>query len=503
MREWVLGFVLFWDDVVIWYFAVLNLFYGLLFLLSVGETWKNWLLATRFHLTSRFDEETLPPISILIPAYNERLTILGSLEAQLNLEYPHSEVIVVNDGSSDGTFEAIRAAYDLYEVPPAFVRRLETAPIRAYYRSRVHPALLVIDKENGGKADALNAAINAARYPLCATVDADTIIAHDALPRIVRPFLMEDDVAGAGGTIRVANDCRFEEGVAVEARVPNRFLAGVQVPEYLRAFLFGRLGWNRLGGNILVSGAFALYRRDLLLAAGGYPTESVTEDLELTVGLHRSMREKGLRYTIPFVPDPVAWTEVPEDMASLGRQRDRWHRGLINTLFRNWRMLLNPRYGSIGTVAFPFFFLGEMLAPVVEVIGYAVVLLSWWLGILSPDYALLFVALALGYMMLLSVWAVLLEEFTYRVYPRTRDFFRLLLYAVAEPFGYRQLTLFWRLRAFWKALIRDRSWGDHRRRVKRGAGRGVIGHLGYGRREAGRAVAGDPRSVAARHKSVS
>ncbi|MFQ5678888.1 MAG: glycosyltransferase [Gemmatimonadota bacterium] len=463
MRGILTSFVLFWDDVVIWYFVVLNLFYGFLFLMSVGETWKNWMLATRLHLSARFDRETLPPISIIIPAYNEAVTILDTLEAQLALEYPHLEVIVVNDGSEDETFDAIQRAYELYEVPPAFVRKLETREVRGYYRSRHHPALLVIDKENGGKADALNAGLNAARYPLCATVDADTIIAHDALPRIVRPFLMEDHVAGAGGTIRVANACRFERGVAVDPQVPKRYLAGVQVPEYLRAFLFGRLGWNRLGGNILVSGAFALFRRDLLMETGGYPVKSVTEDLDLTVGLHRALRERGLEYSLPFVPDPVAWTEVPEDVGSLGRQRERWHRGLIRTLLRNARMLVNPRYGRIGVLAFPFFTFGEMMAPVVEVIGYAVVLLGIWLHLLNWDYALLFAALSLGYMMMLSVWAVMLEEFTYRVYPRMWDFFRLILYALLEPFGYRQLTLYWRLKAFWKALIQDRSWGRQKR----------------------------------------
>lgn len=466
MRSILTSFVYFWDDVVIWYFVVLNLFYGFLFLMSVGETWKNWMVATRLHLSARFDREALPPISIIIPAYNEEHTILETLEAQLSLEYPHLEILVVNDGSDDETFESVRVAYDLYEVPPAFIRQLPTEPIQGYYKSRTHPALLVIDKENGGKADALNAGLNASRYPLCATVDADTIIAHDALPRIVRPFLMEDNVAGAGGTIRVANSCTFERGVAVDPRVPTQFLPGVQVVEYLRAFLFGRLGWNRLGGNILVSGAFALFRRDLLMEAGGYPVESVTEDLDLTVSLHRGLREKGREYTLPFVPDPVAWTEVPSDLGSLGRQRERWHRGLIRTLVRNVRMLGNPRYGRIGLVAFPFFTVGEMLAPLVEVIGYVIVFLGIWLHILNWDYALLFAALSLGYMMMLSVWAVMLEEFTYRVYPRTRDFFRLILYALLEPFGYRQLTLYWRLKAFWKVLIGDRSWGRQKRQTR-------------------------------------
>lgn len=462
--EWLASFVRFWDEVVLYYFVGLNLFYGVLFLTSVGETWRNWLLASRLHVSERFDQEALPPISIVIPAYDEEESIVETVRAQLGLDYPHHEVIVVNDGSTDATFEVLEEEYDLYQVPPAFPRKIPTELVWGYYRSEEWPNLLVIDKANGGKSDALNAGVNAARFPLCASVDADTVIARDALPRVVRPFLLEEGVAGSGGTIRVANDCRIVDGKVVEPKVPGTFLAGVQVPEYLRAFLFGRLGWNRLGGNILVSGAFALYDRQLLLDAGGYPVESVTEDLSLTVGLHRSLKEEGRSYSLPFVPDPVAWTEVPEDLSDLGRQRERWHRGLIRTLLDNWKMILNPRYGAIGMVAMPFFLLGEMLAPLVEVLGYLVVALGLGLGLLSWQYAGLFFAIALGYMMMLSVWAVMLEEFTYRVYPSRRDFYRLLLLAFAEPFGYRQLTVYWRIRAFFKAFLGDREWGEHHRR---------------------------------------
>lgn len=463
MIAWLEAFVGFWDGTVLWYFLGLNFFYGLLFFLSLGETWRNWTLASRLHLSRRFERESLPPISVIIPAHDEQETLEHTLEGQLSLDYPHFEVIVVNDGSSDATFELLQEEYLLYEVPPAFARRIDTEPVRGYYRSWLYPNLLVVDKERGGKSDALNAGLNAARYPLVATVDADTIIARDALPRLVRPFLMEEDVAGSGGTIRIANGCEFEKGQVVDPRLPDRYLEAIQVPEYLRAFLFGRLGWNRLGGNLLVSGAFALYQRHLLLEIGGYPTNTVTEDLELTMALHRRLRETGRDYSLPFVPDPVAWTEVPGDVSSLGRQRERWHRGLIRSLARNLRMLFNPRYGKIGMVAVPFFLLGEMLAPVVEVIGYLVVVIGIALGIISWSYFFLFLFLALGYMVLLSVWAVALEELTYRVYPRTRDFVRMLGYALLEPFGYRQLTLFWRLQAFGKALAGVRTWGEHER----------------------------------------
>jgi len=452
------------NRLIIWYFLAVNSVYALLLVLSVPEIWKHWKIVTGEDLQTYMGSEALPPISVLIPAFNEQASIIESVSAQLALRYPRHEVIVINDGSTDATLATLREAFDLYEVPPAYPLRLRTAPVRAYYRSRTQAALLVVDKENGGKGDALNVGINTARSPLVVPVDADTLVAPDALIRLVRPFLLGESVAAAGGTIRVANGCRIENGRVVEARVPRRFLPAVQVPEYLRAFLFGRLGWNRIGGNLIVSGAFGLFQRHFLLAIGGYATGSVVEDLDLVVRLHAYLRRQGLPYDIPFIPDPVAWTEVPSDLRTHRRQRERWHRGLVATLFAHRRMLFNPRYGVIGLVTMPFFFFGEMLAPVVESLGYVLGGLGWALGLLSLRFALLFLAAALGYQLLLSIWAVVFEETTFHVYPRTRDFARLLLYAVAEPFGYRQLTVLWRLIAFGNAVRGSKTWGVMRRR---------------------------------------
>jgi cellulose synthase/poly-beta-1,6-N-acetylglucosamine synthase-like glycosyltransferase len=459
-------------DIILLYFLLLNSFYALLLILSIPELWGHWHLADEEHLNAVLSSDALPPLSILVPAYNEEATIVDSVLSFLTLTYPRHEVVLVNDGAKDRTMERLIEAYDLYEVPPAVMVAVPSKPVRAYYRSRRHSKLFVVDKENGGKADSLNAAMNAARYPYVLAVDADTLIEPDALLRLARPFLLGEHVAAVGGTIRVANACRIEDGRVVEAGVDHRWLPGIQTVEYLRAFLFGRLGWNRLGGNLIISGAFGLFRRDYLLAIGGYRTDTVGEDMDLVVRLRRWLRAQGLSDRIPFIPDPVAWTEVPTSRAVLGRQRERWHRGLIQILTANMDLLFNPTYGRLGLVAVPYFVFGEMLAPLVELVGYVLVALALFSGAVNGEFALLFLLVALAYGTLLSVWAIVLEEVSFRRYPRFRDLWWMLGFAILENFGYRQLTVWYRLQAFWKFLRGDHGWGVMTREGFGGAPRG-------------------------------
>jgi cellulose synthase/poly-beta-1,6-N-acetylglucosamine synthase-like glycosyltransferase len=447
------------EGIVLFYFLAINSFYALLLILSIPELWTHWHLSEDEHVQRILGADALPPLSILVPAHNEEVTIGASVLSFLTLEYPRHEVVLVNDGSKDGTMDRLREAYDLYEVPPAFPVAVPTKPVKAYYRSRRFSRLLVVDKTNGGKADALNAAMNAARYPYVIAVDADTLVEPDALTRLARPFLLGQSVAAVGGTIRVVNGSSVALGRVTDARVDRHWIPGIQTIEYLRAFLFGRLGWNRLGGNLVISGAFGLFRRDFLLAIGGYTTGSVTEDMDLVVRLHRHLAERGIDATMPFIPDPVAWTEVPDNFTVLGRQRERWHRGLIATMLAHKDLLFNPKYGSTGMVSFPFFFFGEMLSPVVEALGWIITALVLVTGRINDEFAVLFLTVAIGYGVLLSVWAVVLEELTFRRYRRAGDFVRLLFYAIIENVGYRQVTVLFRLQAFWKWARKIESWG--------------------------------------------
>ena len=448
------------DASIVVYFVALNSFYALLLVLAIPEIWEQNRLAEDEDLERLVQSGAPPPISILVPAYNERATIEASVTAILTLDYRSYEVVVVNDGSTDDTMDQLQEAFDLYEVPRIYPEVLATRAIRALYRSRTRPRLLVIDKENGGKADSLNTAINASRWPLVIAVDADTLIEPDALLRLTRPFLLGQRVAAVGGTVRVANGSVIRDGRVLEPRVAPRFLPGVQVVEYLRSFLYGRLGWNRLGGNLIISGAFGLFRKDYLLEVGGYRTDSIVEDFDVVVRLHRQLLDRKVSYVVPFVPDPVAWTEVPESLAVLSRQRERWHRGLILTMWKYRRLLFNPRYGRVGLLAVPFFTCGEMIAPVVEVLGYVVTACGLWLGFLDVPFALLFLLVAWGYGMILSICGIALEEVGFRRYRRASDLARLLLYALLETFGYRQLTVWFRLRAFWSAVRYRHVWGQ-------------------------------------------
>lgn len=405
-----------------------------------------------------------PPVTVISPAYNEEATCVESTRALLTLKYPEYEIIAVNDGSSDATLERLREAFDLAPTARYPTADIPTAEIREIYRSRRHPHLWVIDKENGGKADAINAALNYCRTPLFCQMDADTLLEPDALIRIVRPFLEDAKVIAAGGIIRIANGCVIRAGIVRQVRLPRNILAQFQVLEYLRAFLSGRMGWDAMDSMLIISGAFGMFRRSIVVDVGGFATDTVGEDMELVVRLHRHCREKKIPYRITFIPDPMGWTECPETLAALGRQRERWQRGLFEVLTRNQKMLFNPRYGKVGLLAFPYFYLLEMCGPLVEIPGYFAFLLAVTLGLASPHYILAFFTMAIVFGVALSVAAVGLEELTFQRYPRLSDLFRLFLLAFLENFGYRQLTVYWRLRGLLSGMRHKKGWGKIERK---------------------------------------
>lgn len=450
--------------VVLVYFLAVNGWYLVLLVSSLLEMRRHLLLIADENRYLLLSSTLSPTISILAPAYNEEASIEGSLRALLALQYPSLEVIVISDGSKDRTVQVLIERFDLVPVKMIYEQRIKTKPVRALYRSATYPALVVVDKENGGKADALNVGLSFAQGELVCAMDADTLIEADGLQRMVRPFLNATDIVATGGTIRVVNGSEVKFGRVVRTRVPSNALAGMQVVEYLRAFLFGRLGWNRLGGNIIISGAFGLFRRESVLSAGGYLYDTVGEDMELVLRLKRLSYERGGPGKIAFVPDPVAWTEVPETMKMLGRQRDRWHRGLADVLWRHRGMMWNPRYGVTGLFVFPYYFFVELLAPVIEAAGLISLALGLIFGIVNWGFAALFYLTAYGLGTALTAFTLILEDMSFHRYETFRDRALLFWWALLENLGYRQMTVYWRLRGLWKFLLGRKDWGAMERK---------------------------------------
>ncbi len=468
------------ESVVLVYFLAVNSFYAVLW---VSAAWEmvSYRLGTWNQDQSRLlGSPVTPRISMLAPAYDEGPTVAESVRSLLGLHYPNLEVVLINDGSTDETMAVLQREFGLRPVHPSYHRLVEHKPVTGLYRSPGNPGLVVVDKDNGGKADALNAGMNIASGDLVCAIDADTLIEADALLRMVSPFLTRDDVVATGGTIRVANAARVRAGRVLEARVPHQALAGIQVAEYLRAFLVGRLGWNRLGGNLIISGAFGLFRREAVLASGGYTEGTVGEDMELVVRLRRLGLDRHSPSRIVFVPDPVAWTEVPSSMRALGRQRDRWHRGLCDVTWRNRGLFLNPRYASLGLVVFPYYVCVELLAPVVEAFGLGVLVLAMATGTLDVRFALLFFLVAYGYALVLDVATLVLEELSYRRYVRMADRLWLLAWAALGSVGYRQCTVYWRLRGIVKFLRKRTDWGAMTRTGFQAGGSTGLGSGGTG-----------------------
>lgn len=401
-----------------------------------------------------------PPITILAPAHNEERSIRIAVRSLLDLDYPEIELIVINDGSKDRTMEELNDEFKLRPIRPVYVQEAESAPVLGFYRSTVDPRLLVVDKDAGGsKADAVNAGLNAATSPYVCIVDADSVLERDGLLRIMVPILADPEhVVGVGGIIRVLNGSELHGGQIARVRLPRKGIEVIQVIEYLRAFLIGREAWAQGNMLMIISGAFGLFRTDLVRAVRGYRPKAIGEDFDLVARLHRYLLEKGANYRIQFVPDPVCWTEVPADLQSLGRQRARWQKGLLDVLWPNKDMLFRPRYGRIGFLALPYLWVFELFAPVIELGGILTIVLAACLGVLSQHFFIQFMLYGYAFATMISIGSVLQEEVTYKRYNDWQDVARLISSCFLEHFPYRQMHMYWRLKGLWQYMRGDVVW---------------------------------------------
>ncbi|THF47927.1 glycosyltransferase family 2 protein [Flavobacterium supellecticarium] len=415
-------------------------------------------------LTSEF----APKLSLIAPAYNEGFTIEENVKSLLSLNYNNYQVIVVNDGSKDDSMEILINTYDLVLTDLEVHSKIETKKIKGLYRSRnaAFKKLIVVDKENGGKADALNAGLNIAEYPYVVCIDVDCILDKDSLLKLAKPFLESygKRIIATGGVVRIANQCVIKNGRMVEVNVPDRMLSRIQVLEYLRAFLLGRMAWGRLDGLLLISGAFGAFDKEIALLAGGYSTKTVGEDMELVVRMRRYMLENKLPYSVSYIPDPLCWTEAPEDFKIFKKQRSRWMRGTIETLSFHKKMCLNPKYKLLGMISIPYWTLFEFLAPGIEFIGVVTTLVFLVLGLLNWHFFFLLVLFVYTFSIFFSVIALYCEERTYHKYPKQADFLKLLLAAFIEPFYFHPLTVYAALVGYKDKIKGTSGWGEMTRK---------------------------------------
>jgi len=449
-----------------WYYLVCNFAYLAMLAIALKTSAAHQRRLESHHLGWIKQTPLVPPITIIAPAHNEEKSIRVAVRNLLDIDYPEFELLVVNDGSSDRTFEEIREEFRLRAVRAVYVAEAASAAVRGLYRSEVDARLLVIDKEPGGsKADAVNAGLNAATSPYVCVVDSDSLLERDALLRIMLPVLADPKrVVAVGRIIRVLNRSEIERGQLRRVRLPRKAIEAIQVVEYLRAFLIGREAWAQ--GNMLtiISGAFGVFRTDLVRAIGGYRPQAIGEDFDLVARLHRHLLDKRADYRIHFVPDPMCWTEVPSDLRSLGRQRARWQKGLLDVLWSSKDMLFRPRYGRIGSFALPYLWLFELFAPIVELGGILTIALAAWLGVLSREFFLQFLLFGYAFATMISIGSVLQEEVTYKRYNDWRDVARLVSYCFLEHFPYRQLHMIWRVQGLWQYLRGDVNWKPLKRR---------------------------------------
>lgn len=416
-------------------------------------------------LNALLERDFFKPVSILVPAYNEERVIVPSVQSLLDLEYPQFEVIVAADGPTDNTVGALIEAFDLIEIPRAYRVVTQTQPVRRVLRSIRYPNLFVVDKENGGKADTVNAAFNLASYPLVCSIDADSILDGRALARATRLFSEDERVIAVGGTVRPLNGAELRNGKVKTLRAPKSWVERLQILEYARAFFTARAAWSRLDCLMIISGAFGIFRRDAVEAIGGWWTGTVADDMEIVVRLHRHHRAMGVPYRIMTSPDPICWTEVPSSLKALRRQRNGWQRGLWEVLLRHKRMFMNPRYGRVGLIGIPFLWIFEALAAFVELSGYVYVVVAGALGMLNVPFAIMFLALAVLYAILLSELAMGVETLLLSRYERAACRLRLFAAAFIEFAGYRQILLWERCIAPFQLRRRQgRFWTEGERR---------------------------------------
>jgi peptidoglycan-N-acetylglucosamine deacetylase len=471
MTSMINGFLIDVNVYLIFYFLIINTIYMIIFILALIASKKQVLLSKTRKYTLLFSERLLPGISIIAPAYNEEVSIIESVTSLLNLQYPIYEVVVVNDGSKDSTLSILIKHFNLERKHPSHINHLNTKKIRGVYTTKDIPNLVVVDKQNGGKADALNVGINVSKQPYVCGIDADSILEGDALLKLASSML--DDTkpyVALGGNIYPANGFTFDKGKVEKRSIPKEMICRFQTIEYLRAFTSGRIGWSELRSLMIISGAFGLFQKEALIETGGYLTSSsklkkdtVGEDMELVVRLTRQALEKKDPYRVSYVYNAFCYTELPSDIKTLLKQRNRWQRGLIDILSYHRKLSFNPKYRQIGVIGYPYFFIFEFLGPFFEAQGYLMLIIALILGLLNPVIILGIFGASILFGVVISLSSIFMSE-KELVMMNKKETFVMIFYAIFENFGYRQLISMHRVFSTFSALRESGTWGTQKRK---------------------------------------
>ncbi len=463
MKEFLINLIIIFNNLSLYYIITINCIYFIQLITAAFNmaSYSNKIKSYEYKRLT--NSETMIPISLLVPAYNEEVTIVDSIKSLMNLSYPEYEVIVINDGSKDNTLKCIIEEFHMIEINEPYKQSLNTEKVKKVYRSMKNVNLVLLDKENGGKADALNAGINISKYPVFSAIDADSLLENESLVRLILPFFYDSKVVANGGIVRIASGCKVVDGRLTEVGISNNFLAKLQTVEYLRAFLTGRMGFDAMGTLLIISGAFGAFRKQTVIEVGGYKRDCIGEDMELVVHMHQYLRKNKQKYKIKFIPDPVCWTQPPEKFKDLRSQRRRWHIGLMSSLLLHKEMLFNPRYGRIGMLAVPYFWIFEMFGPIIETIGYFLVPISFLFGVINLKFMIAFYTSAILFGVILSVGALILEEYTFKRYTSFRQMLKLFLYSIIDNFGYRQINNLFKIEALFKYRSEKNKWGNIKR----------------------------------------
>ncbi|WP_434796971.1 glycosyltransferase family 2 protein [Terrisporobacter vanillatitrophus] len=404
--------------------------------------------------------ENYIPISILVPAYNEEDTIVDCINSLLYLDYPEYEIIVIDDGSKDSTSEVVINNFELRKIARPIRRIVECKKEDGIYEGYTfnNKEITLIRKKNGGKADALNMGINISKYPLFVSLDADSILQRNSLSSIVRPFMEDDTTIAVGGNIKVANQVILDKGEVVKVFSPKKLLVILQTIEYYRVFLTTRVWFNKFNGNLIISGAFGLFKKSAALNVGGYDRNTVGEDMDLVVKLHSFYRKNKLPYKIKYAYDAICWSQVPERYKDFKHQRRRWHIGLMTSLINHKYILLNPRYGMVGVFSFLYFLIYELLSCVLDVVGLFIVIASYFTGILNIDFLIIFLLVYIFYSAVISISSIMLENYMFKYISSGWSILKLILFSVVESFGYRQICSWYRLTGIIGYKKRKHQW---------------------------------------------